>query len=147
MTDIVKALRDEIRRQARKEIRASLDKLQQAVSRQRREILQLKKSLTSATKRLTFLEQQERKRISATSTPPPTVRFSAKSVRSHRSRLGLSAAEYGQLVGVSGQTIYQWERGTNRPQKRQLATLVEVRKIGRKEARDRLRLLAARDDI
>ena len=34
-----------------------------------------------------------------------SVRFSARSVKAQRSRLGLSAADYGKLVGVSGLTM------------------------------------------
>jgi DNA-binding transcriptional regulator YiaG len=57
-----------------------------------------------------------------------TVRFSAKSVRSQRRRLGLSAEDYGKLVGVSPLTIHHWEQGKARPRKAQLAALVAVRK-------------------
>ena len=35
--------------------------------------------------------------------------------RPHREKLGLSAAGYGSLVGVTGQTICNWEQGRNRP--------------------------------
>jgi DNA-binding transcriptional regulator YiaG len=65
------------------------------------------------------------------------VRFSSRSVRAQRRRLGLSAADYGKLVGVSGLTIYHWEHGT-RPRKSQLAALIAVRGIGKREALKRL---------
>jgi DNA-binding transcriptional regulator YiaG len=38
------------------------------------------------------------------------------------------------LVGVSGLTIYNWEQEKARPRKAQLAALVAVRGIGKKEA-------------
>ena len=62
------------------------------------------------------------------------VRFSARSVKAQRQRLGLSAADYGKLVGVSGLTIYNWEHGTSHPRKAQLVALVAVRGIGKREA-------------
>jgi DNA-binding transcriptional regulator YiaG len=55
-------------------------------------------------------------------------------VKAQRSRLGLSTADYGKLVGVSGLTIYNWEQEKSRPRKAQLAALVAVRGIGKKEA-------------
>ena len=55
-------------------------------------------------------------------------------MKAQRSRLGLSAADYGKLVGVSGLTIYNWEHGKARPRKAQLAALVTVRGVGKREA-------------
>lgn len=72
------------------------------------------------------------------------LRFSAKGLRSHRKRLGISAADYGRLIGVTGQTIYKWERGSARPRKRQLAGLAELRDAGKREANARLEQLGAK---
>jgi DNA-binding transcriptional regulator YiaG len=66
--------------------------------------------------------------------PLESVRFSARSVKAQRSRLGLSAADYGKLIGVSGLTIYNWEHQKSCPRKAQLAALVTVRGIGKREA-------------
>ena len=68
------------------------------------------------------------------------VRFPARSVAAQRRRLELSAADYAKLVGVSGLTIYNWESGKTRPRQEQLAALVAVRGIGKKEAQRRLEL-------
>ena len=62
------------------------------------------------------------------------VRYSARSVRAQRKRLGISAEDYGRLIGVSGLTIYNWEHGKARPRKAQLAALIAVRGIGKREA-------------
>jgi DNA-binding transcriptional regulator YiaG len=66
------------------------------------------------------------------------IRFSAKGLRSHRGALGLSAADYGQLVGVTGHTIYKWEQGETHPRQAQLAALVPVRGLRKREATARL---------
>jgi DNA-binding transcriptional regulator YiaG len=71
------------------------------------------------------------------------VRFSARAVRAQRRRLGLSAADYGKLVGVSGLTIYSWEHGNRRPRKAQLAALVTARRVGKREAAAKLEMLKA----
>jgi len=141
MSDLLKSLREEIRRQTKKTIRESLTKLQKSSAQHRRDIAMLKRELEACKKRVEFLERQETKRIGESATATENVRFSPKSVRSHRSRLGLSAAEYGKLLSVSAQTVYQWEQGKTRPRKKQIAQLVELRSLGKKEAKARLRLL------
>ena len=70
------------------------------------------------------------------------VRFTATGLRSQRKRLGLSAADYAQLVGVSAQSIYNWEREIARPRKEQIAVLAALRGMGKREAQARLRQLA-----
>ena len=50
----------------------------------------------------------------------------------------LSAEEYGQLVGVSAQTVYLWERGKVRPGKAQFSNLIAARNLGRHDALARL---------
>ena len=68
-------------------------------------------------------------------------RFSARSVKSQRRRSGLSAVEYAQLVGVSALSVYNWEQGKTRPRKEQLASLVALRGIGKRDAHAKLELL------
>jgi DNA-binding transcriptional regulator YiaG len=71
-------------------------------------------------------------------------RFRADGVKSHRAKLGLSALDYGRLVGVSGLTIYHWEGGKSRPRRQQLAKLAAIRGLGKREAIKRLALLNGR---
>jgi DNA-binding transcriptional regulator YiaG len=70
--------------------------------------------------------------------PTNGVRFSARSVKAQRKRLGLSAEKYAKLVGVSSLTIYSWESGKTKPRKAQFDALVAVRGIGKREAMQRL---------
>lgn len=65
----------------------------------------------------------------------------AARTKTQRDRLGLSAKDYGLLVGVSGLTIYNWEQGKSRPRQAQLASLAAVRGIGKREANAKLELL------
>ncbi len=55
----------------------------------------------------------------------------------------MSAADYARLVGVSQLTIYNWEQGKSRPRKEQLASLIALRGIGKREAVAKLELLGA----
>jgi DNA-binding transcriptional regulator YiaG len=144
MPNIATALKEEIRRLAKKEIKAETGATKQAVARYRREIASLKQRLREQEKKITFLEKEERKRIEEPQADADTVesaQFSARSVKAQRDRLGLSAADYAKLVGVSTLTIYNWEKGKSRPRKEQLAALVAVRGIGKREAVRRLELL------
>lgn len=66
------------------------------------------------------------------------LRFKPQGVRAQRTRLGLSAAEMGVLVGVSAQAIYNWEAGSSRPRPEQLAVIAAVRKMGKREVKAQL---------
>ena len=147
MPNIAGVLKEEIRRLAKKEIRAQVGSTRQAVARYRSDIAKLKRSLAEQERAIKLLRkqaQQEAGQPPAAEEPADSVRFSVRSVKSQRSRLGLSAADYGKLVGVSGLTIYNWEHGTSRPRKAQLAALVAVRGIGKKDALKKLAELSPR---
>ena len=144
MTTLATALKDEIRRLARKEIRAQTGRTSRAVAQYRREIARLKREQRAHERKLAFLESQTRK---AQSAPAAAVhlngdtRFSARSVRAQRRRSGLSAAEYARLVGVSPLTIYNWEHNKSRPRQEQFSALVALRGLGKREARAKLALV------
>ena len=148
MPNLAATLKDEIQRLARKEVKAQASTTKQAVAQYRRDIAALKRQMREQEKKLNFLEAQEKKRTGqpqATEEETEGVRFSARSVRAQRKRLGFSAADYAKLVGVSSLTIYNWEQDKTRPQKAQLASLVAVRGIGKREALAKLELLKAEE--
>jgi DNA-binding transcriptional regulator YiaG len=103
----------------------------------------LKRQVVKLERQVSLLERQVIKRapVSPVSESAVHVRFTAKGLRSQRKRLGLSAAEYAQLAGVTSQAIYQWERETAHPRKEQIAILAALRGIGKKEAQARLQQL------
>ena len=47
----------------------------------------------------------------------PPLRFQARGLRSLRTRLGLGAEDFGRLIGVSGQSIYNWEAEKTTPRR------------------------------
>ena len=71
------------------------------------------------------------------------VRFAAKGLRSQRNRLGLSQTDLGTLLGVSAQSIYNWESESAHPRDEQLAKLAALRGIGKREAGERLQQLVS----
>jgi DNA-binding transcriptional regulator YiaG len=141
MPNVAVVLRDEIRRLARKEIRTMVGSTQKAVAQYRREITRLKRLLSKQEKNVSRLQKQVSERQESPGSdeePLEGVRFSARSVKAQRRRLGLSAADYGRLIGVTSLTVYNWESGKSRPRQAQLANLVAVRGIGKREAAERL---------
>jgi len=149
MPNLAATLKEEIQRLARKEIKAQTGSTKQAVAQYRREIAKLKRQVREQEKKIAFLEGQERKRLEepqAAEQATERVRFSARSVKAQRERLGLSAKDYAKLVGVSPLTIYNWEQGKSRPRKEQFAALVAVRGIGKREALTKLEMLEAKEE-
>ncbi len=137
MPNIAGVLKEEIRRLAKKEIKAQVGTTQRAAVQYRRDIAKLKRLVGQQEKEIKHIRkrlQQQQGQPHPTEDQLEGVRFSARSVKAQRQRLGLSAADYGKLVGVSGLTIYSWEHQKAHPRKAQLAALVAVRGIGKREA-------------
>jgi len=143
MRNIAVALREEISRLARREIRSQTGALRKASTQHRKNITEMKRRVSELERKVAFLERQVLRDIppQLTEADVERRRFSAKGLRSHRKRLGLSAADYGMLIGVTGQTVHKWEREKSSPQKQQLALLANLRRMGKKEARGRLEQL------
>ena len=142
MPNIALVLKEEIRRLARKEARVQVAALKKAQSQQRREIAALKRQLQAqgrAGARLARTVTADRATPAADSDAAgPAPRFAPAWLRSHRGKLGLSAAKYADLVGVSGLTIYNWEKGKTRPRASQMEKLAAVRGLGKREVAKRL---------
>ena len=145
MPNIAVVLKQEVARLARREVRAQTEAQRKASAQYRRDIAQLKRQVGELSRQVAFLEGQERVRVKNVVPEASTerARFSSRGMKSRRERLGLSAADYGVLVGVTAQTIYNWENGKSRPAEEQLAALVALRGLGKREAHKRLELLKA----
>jgi DNA-binding transcriptional regulator YiaG len=146
MASIGTTLRQEISRLARREIRGQVQAIKKASAQYRRHIAALKRQVATLERRVAAFLRQTLERPSAAKSSPTAskVRFVPKGLRAQRGRLGLSAADYGRLAGVSAQSIYNWEQGHATPRAEQLAALAALRSIGTREARARLTALDAR---
>jgi DNA-binding XRE family transcriptional regulator len=58
-----------------------------------------------------------------------------------RAKLRLSADDFGKLLGVSAQSVYNWEKEKARPRPEQLSKLAALRGVGKREAAERLKQL------
>ncbi len=133
MPSIASVLRDEITRLCKKELRSQLDPVRSASARYRSDIAELKR-------RLVALERQNQKLQKQS--PAPTVestdedrklRFVPKGLASLRKRLGVTVEELAGLLGVSPQSIYNWQAGKSVPRRSQLEKLASIRGMGKRE--------------
>jgi transcriptional regulator with XRE-family HTH domain len=144
MPNVNAIINEQIRRLARREIRANTRSVKKATGQYRHAIAELRKQIAALTRRLGYIEKRPAAHAgdgAAITGPEDTSRFRSVGVKAHRAKLGLSAKEYGKLVGVSALTIYHWEQGKARPRnKAAAAKWLAVRGMGKKEAYEKLGL-------
>jgi len=149
MPNIAALLKEEISRVARKEIRPLAVALKKTAALQRSEIAALKR-------RVHELEDQLRRQARSSAKMAKAVvgrsdedagdeagglRFRAAGVAANRTRLGLSAQDFGLLVGATGQSVYAWEQGKSKPRAGSLAVIAALRGVGKREVDARLEAL------
>jgi DNA-binding transcriptional regulator YiaG len=143
MPNFASVLKEEIVRLARKEVRAETESMKKAVAQHRSEIAGLKRRVATLEKQAARVEKKGAGK--AASAPEgeeaPRTRFSAKRLARQRQKLGLSAAEMGALLGVSAQTVYNWEAEKSRPRQAQLAAIAALRGVGKRQVKARLEAL------
>lgn len=135
MPNFASSLKDEVLRLARKEVRREVEGLKKASAQYRSDIAALKRRVDALEK----MRARAEKKASRSAFEPDaaggkaTVRFSAKGLMSKRQKLGLSAGEMGVILGVSAQTIYNWESGKSRPRPQQLEAIATLRTMGKRQ--------------
>ena len=145
MPNLGALLKQEIARLSRREIRGQVQATKKASAQYRRHIAALRRQIGALERQVASL--QRRVGDGAAAPAPegsPKVRFVAKGLKSQRARLGLSAGEYARLVGVSPQSIYNWEQGHTSPRPAQIAIIAQLRGVGKREAQSRLEQLQAK---
>ncbi len=142
MPNIAALLKEEIARLSRKQVRGQVETVRKAAGQHRHDIASLKRQVAKLERQVALLEKK------VLDAPAPAagengrqIRFVAKGLRSQRERLGLSAAQYAALLGVSTQSIYNWERNVTRPRSEQVAAIAALRGMGKREALARLERL------
>jgi DNA-binding transcriptional regulator YiaG len=147
MPNVGSVLREEITRLSRRETRKQMEPTKKATNQHRHHIAALNKKVAQLERQVGLLtrqgvrQQQASTAASGNGSPSTKTRFVAKGLRSHRSRLGLSAGTFGRLVGVSANSVYAWEHGRTTPRKEQLAKIAALRGIGKRDIAKRLEVM------
>ena len=162
MANLASTLKEEISRIASREIRQQTAGTAKAVTRLEREIAALNRRLDALqdkpssppkegapkqtagkkkTGKTAATKKQTTKAAPASDKQSLRSSFSAAALKAHRERLGLSADNYGRLIGVSGLSIYNWEQEKARPREGSIEALMTIKRIGKREAAKRLEAL------
>ena len=166
MASLVTALKEEISTLARREVRRQTAPADKAAARCARDIAALKREVQALERDLASVGtpppgttvppkktsgrtppgRRAARKVRAKSTsakPSPRSPFSGEALKAHRQRLGLSAENYGKLLGASGLSVYNWEQGKTHPRKSSVDAWTEIRRIGKRNAAKRLASLKA----
>jgi transcriptional regulator with XRE-family HTH domain len=143
MPNIGSVLKQEIARLSRRELRGEMQATKKASTQYRHHIAALRRQLSALERQVATLQRRvaDGRRTEAAASPDdggPKLRFAANRLRAQRTRHGLTAGEYAKLLGVSEQTIYNWEHGTHRPGQDRLAVIAELRGLGKRAVQARL---------
>jgi DNA-binding transcriptional regulator YiaG len=132
MSNFATALKSEVTRIARKEIRSQTEDVRKSLAAMRAELKDLKLRLRSAEQALSAQDKPAR----PSQTQPPTAepatrspRFSPAWLLALRKRLGLTQSQLAQLIGVSELSIYNWESGRVRPRDSFILAIGAVRSL------------------
>ena len=130
MPDFKQTFQDEVRRLARKELKALDEK-----------IAEQKKTINALLKRVNELEKKQATPTAAVkSAAAPAeedkgrkIRFSAKSLQKFRKKYAISQKALAALLEVTPFTVSHWEIGKNRPRTAQIAAFYALMKLGKRK--------------
>lgn len=138
MSNIIKELKAEISRLARKEAKAVVSPVRKASATYRSLIASLRKQIASLQKEVAGLKRAipaPNKVLSTKTEPEGRFWITGKGVRTLRKRLGLTQAVFGKLVGVTPNAVVLWERkdGKIGLRKATAGRLQEIKGKGKRE--------------
>ncbi len=139
MSSFANALKSEIARIARKEMKDEILALRKAATAHRSEIASLKRevrslaSLLKKAQRAVMTPATPARLQEATSSTRP-LRFSAEKLAAHRAYLGVSQAQMAKLLGASALSVYKWESGKVHPRAAQLERIAAVLRLRKRAA-------------
>jgi DNA-binding transcriptional regulator YiaG len=147
MSNIVMALKAEIVRLSRKEVKAAVIPLKKANAKLRQSNAALRERMEALENALARAQALSRGvAVPAGSAETDTkARITGKGIRSLRKRLGVSGEQLGKLLGVSLNAVYSMEKnaGALRLRKSTRAAVLGIRNLGAREAKARLAELKA----
>ena len=131
MPDFKLTFQEEVRRLARKEVKAASETLAAQ-----------QKTIRELTKRIEALEKKQAVPVVPKADKPAEVvvpaksgkaRFSPKTIIKFRKKYGISQQGFAALLGVATFTVSHWELGKNRPRATQVAAISALTKLGKRK--------------
>lgn len=153
MSTIANALKQEIARVARKELKAEIAAVRKQTTSHRSEIAALKRELKTLQSAVRSMKKalptvatpiQDLSRSGATmDSHRRAVSFSAERLAAHRQRLGITQGQMAQLIGASTLSVSKWESGKVQPRAAQREQIDAALKLGKRAAHRHLEAHAA----
>jgi len=147
MPNIASLLKAEISRVARRELRPVLDAVKKTAAAQRAEVAALRKRVHELERQIKVQARESRSQKVPTLRAGELVgdasglRFRAAGMAKNRERLGLSARDFGLLIGATAQAVNAFESGKSKPVGEQLAAIAALRSAGKGDVAERLATL------
>lgn len=141
MSKIDEAIRSEITRLTRKELRSQVMPLQKQVrdlSRQVRKLLNEQQKISRTTHKLKEAHIETVSQLTVPEEEMLHARISPGLIRKLRLKQNLTQQQLAALVGVSPAAVQSWEQGIARPAGENKMALIALRKLGRREIADLL---------
>ena len=132
MPNFQQLMGEEIRRLARKELKAVVEPL-------KTQLALLKKTVAEQNKRIHSLEsaksipQEKTSAEVAVPEPNKALRITPERITKLRNKLGVSQSQFARLLEVSIHSINRWEAGKNIPRPEQKLRIAAIRDMGRRE--------------
>ncbi len=142
MPNFAKAIKEEITRLAKKEVKKASGPLNDRVRQLSRTVSSQEKKIARLEKTAARQEKELRQAAPVPEAAPPEevkkARISPRLVKSQRKRLKLNQNQFADLLNVSVAAVRSWEQGRATPKDDTMATFVAVRKLKPGEVWERL---------
>ena len=136
MPDFKSTFQDEVRRLARKELKAfeaKINEQKKTISALTKRVNELEKKQAAAVKSATVKPAAEAVQAAAPAADGRKARFSPKSLVKFRKKYSLSQKALAILLGVTPFTVSHWEIGKNRPRTNQIEAFSALAKLGKRK--------------
>ena len=136
--DIKQVLNDEIRRLARKEIKAALAPLAGTVAALKKQVAEQKRQIAVLEKRCAVPAAETATIPADAEDDEKQVRLNAAGILRLRTKLGLTQGEFAKVLGVAMHTVSVWEQGRRVPRRSHKVRICALRGIGKRELKKML---------
>ena len=136
MPDFKSTFQDEVRRLARKELKAfeaKINEQKKTISALTKRVNELEKKQAAAVKSAAVKPAAEAVQAAAPAADGRKARFSPKSLVKIKKKYSLSQKALAILLGVTPFTVSHWEIGKNRPRTNQIEAFSALAKLGKRK--------------